>query len=90
LRLLFPIKFFTTLLKGALPCKVSKIDFLNGQTRASYGQMVVKPLLEGIFAILININLAPRVTLSITKVLWGIIGYSTFLLPNYPVSTDMS
>jgi hypothetical protein len=51
--------------------------------------MVVKPLLEGIFAILINMNLAPRVTLSITKVLWGIIGYSTFLLPNYSVSTDM-
>jgi hypothetical protein len=38
---------------------------------------------------LINMNLAPRVTLSITKVLWGIIGYSTFLLPNYSVSTDM-
>jgi hypothetical protein len=31
--------------------------------------MVVNHLLEGIFVILINMNLAPRVTLSITKVL---------------------
>jgi hypothetical protein len=69
LRLLFPINFFTTLLKGALPCKVSKLDFLIGQTRTFKSQMVVKPFLEGIFVILINMNLAPNVTLSIIKVL---------------------
>jgi hypothetical protein len=68
LRLLFPMNFFTTLLKGALPCKVSKLDFLIGQTRAFYGQMGVKLVLEGNFVILVNLNLDPNVTLSIAKV----------------------
>jgi hypothetical protein len=63
------MNFFTTLLKGALPCKVFKLDFLIGQTRAFYGQMVVKLVLEGNFVILVNMNLAPNVTLSIIKVL---------------------
>jgi hypothetical protein len=35
LELLFLIKFSTTLLKVAPPCKISKLDFLIGQTRAS-------------------------------------------------------
>jgi hypothetical protein len=34
LELLFPMKFSTTLLKVAPPCKVSKLDFLIGQTRS--------------------------------------------------------
>jgi hypothetical protein len=34
LELLFPIKFSTTLVDGAPPCKISKIYFLNGQTKA--------------------------------------------------------
>jgi hypothetical protein len=56
------------LLKGALPCKVSKLDFLIGQTRAFYGQLGVKLVLEGNFVILVNLNLDPIVTLSIAKV----------------------
>jgi hypothetical protein len=39
--------------------------------------VVVNYTLEGILVILVNMNLAPLVTLSITKVLWDIIGYST-------------
>jgi hypothetical protein len=39
--------------------------------------MVVNYTLEGILVILVNMNLAPLVTLSITKVLRDIIGYST-------------
>jgi hypothetical protein len=53
------MNFFTTLLKGALPCKASKLDFLIGQTRAFYGQMGVKLVLEGNFVILVNMNLDP-------------------------------
>jgi hypothetical protein len=53
------MKFSTTLLKGASPCKVSKLDFLIGQTRASQGSMVVNYTLEGILVILVNMNLAP-------------------------------
>jgi hypothetical protein len=63
------MNFFITLLKGALPCKVSKLDFLIGQTRAFYGQLVVKLLLEGNLVILVNMNFVPNVTLSVTKVL---------------------
>jgi hypothetical protein len=59
LELLFLMKFSTTLLKGASPCKVSKLDFLIGQTRASQGSMVVNYTLEGILVILVNMNLAP-------------------------------
>jgi hypothetical protein len=62
------MNFFITLLKGALPCKVSKLDFLIGQTRAFYGQLGVKLVLEGNFVILVNLNLDPIVTLSIAKV----------------------
>jgi hypothetical protein len=39
--------------------------------------VVVNYTLEGILVILVNMNLAPLVTLSITKVLWDIICYST-------------
>jgi hypothetical protein len=41
LELLFLMKFSTTLLKVASPCKISKLDFLNGQTKAFQGQNLV-------------------------------------------------
>jgi hypothetical protein len=34
LELLFPIKLSTTLLKVTHPCKISRLDFLNSQTKA--------------------------------------------------------
>jgi hypothetical protein len=37
LRVLFPMKFSTTLIKGAPPWKTSKLDVLNSQTKAFYG-----------------------------------------------------
>jgi hypothetical protein len=63
------MKFYTTLLKVAPPCKISKLDFLNGQTQAFHGQVLVNNTLEGILVILVNMNIAPLVTLSVFKVL---------------------
>jgi hypothetical protein len=36
LRLLFLGKLATTLVKGAHPCKVSRLDFLNSQSKTLY------------------------------------------------------
>jgi hypothetical protein len=69
LELLFLRKFSTTLLKVDPPCKISKLDFLNGQTQAFHGQVLVNSTLEGILVILVNMNIAPLVTLSVIKVL---------------------
>jgi hypothetical protein len=41
LELLFLMNFSTTLLKVVPPCNISKLDFLNGQTKAFYGQGLV-------------------------------------------------
>jgi hypothetical protein len=69
LELLFLRKFSTTLLKVAPPSNISKLDFLTGQTKAFQGQVLVNSTLEGDLVILVNMNIAPLVTLSVIKVL---------------------
>jgi hypothetical protein len=49
LELLFLMKFSTTLLKVASSCKISKLDFLNDQTKAFYGSRVGQQHLGGYF-----------------------------------------
>jgi hypothetical protein len=68
LKLLFLDKLAITLLKGAHPCKISRLDFLNGQQRHSIGRHMVKLHLEGKLVILVNMNSAPLITLSVVKV----------------------
>jgi hypothetical protein len=68
LKLLFLDKFSTTLLKGAHPCKISRLDFLNSQTKHSIGHHMVKLHLEGKLVILVNMNSVPLITLSVVKV----------------------
>jgi hypothetical protein len=68
LKLLFVDKFATTLVKGAHPCKISRLDFLNSQLRHTIGYLMVKPHLEGKLVILVNMNSAPLITLSVVKV----------------------
>jgi hypothetical protein len=50
LELLLLRKFSTTLLKVAPTCKISKLDFLNGQTKAILGVKVGQQHLGGYFS----------------------------------------
>jgi hypothetical protein len=69
LELLFLMKFSTTLLKVAPPCKISKLDFLIGQTRSLQGSNLVNNIWKGNLVILVNMNIAPLLTLNVIKVL---------------------
>jgi hypothetical protein len=69
LRLLFPIKFSTTLIKGAPPCKISKLDFLIVNLEHSRAQGLVNITYESILVILVNMNIVPLMILSVIKVL---------------------
>jgi hypothetical protein len=49
LRLLFPIKFSTTLIKGTHPCKISRLDFSISQSKAFLGLRLGQQYLGGQF-----------------------------------------
>jgi hypothetical protein len=68
LKLLSLDKFATTLLKGTHPCKIFRLDFLNGQTKTLYRSSHGQLHLEGKLVNLVNMNSALLITLSVVKV----------------------
>ena len=68
LRLLFLDKLATTLVKGAHPCKVSRLDFESVKQCHSIGHPKSNLHLEGNLVILVHMNNVPSITLSVVKV----------------------
>jgi hypothetical protein len=81
------MKFGTTLVKGAQPCKVSRLDFLISQTESLCRSSQVKPPLEGKLDILVNMNSAPLDVLSIVKLLGIMLEHHKCHLHNNPSNT---